>query len=164
MNKNKMIHLVYAAVFLVLILADRITKHLAVIYLKEEDKVLIPDILSLHYLENRGAAWGIFQNAFLLFFVITILVIGVMVFLYIRLPMERKYYFLRFNIVLLAAGAIGNFIDRVLWHYVVDFIYVEWINFPVFNVADCFVCISAVLFAYCLIIKYKDDELIWKKS
>lgn len=164
MNKNKLIHLVYAAVFFVLISVDRITKHLAIVYLKEEDKVLIPDILSFHYLENKGAAWGIFQDAFLLFFVITILVIGMMVFLYIRLPMERKYYFLRFNIVLLTAGAIGNFIDRTVWHYVVDFIYVEWINFPVFNVADCFVCISAVLFAYCLIIKYKDDELIWKKS
>ncbi len=164
MNKNKIIHLVYAAIFFVLILTDRITKHLAVIYLKQEDKVLIPDVLSFHYLENRGAAWGIFQNAFWLFFIITILVIGMMVFLYVRLPMDKKYYFLRFNIVLLTSGAIGNFIDRAVWHYVVDFIYVEWIDFPVFNVADCFVCISAILFAYCLIKKYKDDELIWKKS
>lgn len=161
---NKIVHLVYAVVFLALIAADRITKNLAVIFLKEGDKVLIPDILTFHYLENRGAAWGIFQNAFWLFYIITVLVILVMVFLYVRLPMEKKYHFMRFTIVLLTAGAIGNFIDRAVWHYVVDFIYVEWIHFPVFNVADCFVCISAFLFAYCLIIKYKDDELIWKKS
>ena len=159
-----MIHLFYAAVFFLLLSIDRITKHLAATYLKQGDKVLIPDILSFHYLENRGAAWGIFQNAFWLFFIITILVTGAMLILYIKLPVSKKYHFFRFTIVLLSAGAIGNFIDRAAWRYVIDFIYVEWIRFPVFNVADCFVCISAALLAYCLIIKYKDDDIIWKKS
>lgn len=159
-----MVHLVFAGLFLLLVVADRITKKLAVTYLMKGDKVLIPDVLSLHYLENRGAAWGIFQNAFWLFFIITIAVVGVMVVFYCRIPFGKRYYLLRFTIILLSAGAIGNFLDRALWHYVVDFIYFEWIHFPVFNVADCFVCISAVLLVYCLMFKYKDDEFIWKKE
>ena len=164
MNRNKGIHLVFAALFILLTAADRITKNLASAHLMQGDKVLIPGVLSLHYLENRGAAWGIFQNAFWLFFIITIIVVGIMVIFYARIPFEKKYYLLRFTIIMLTAGAIGNFIDRAVWHYVVDFIYFEWINFPVFNVADCYVCISAVLLVYCLIFKYKDDDFIWKKS
>jgi signal peptidase II len=143
---------------------DRITKKLAMEHLMKEDKVLIPDVLSFHYLENRGAAWGIFQNAFWLFFLITILVVAFMIVFYAKIPFEKQYYLLRFTVILLSAGAVGNFIDRAVWHYVVDFIYFEPINFPVFNVADCFVCISAVLLVYCLIFKYKDDEFLWKKS
>lgn len=158
-----MLHLVYIIIFFLLVSIDRITKHFAAIYLKQGDIVLIPDVLSLHYLENRGAAWGIFQNAFWFFFVITLLVVAAMLYMYVKLPLKRKFHFFRFTIVLLLAGSVGNFIDRAAWRYVVDFIYVEWIDFPVFNVADCFVSISAVLLAYCLIIKYKDDDIIWKK-
>jgi signal peptidase II len=137
---------------------------MAVSHLIKKDIVLIPKILSLHYLENKGAAWGIFQNAFWLFFIITILVVAFMVVFYARIPMMKSYYLLRFTVILLSAGAIGNFIDRAIWHYVVDFIYFEPINFPVFNVADCYVCISAALLVYCLIFKYKDDDFLWKKS
>jgi signal peptidase II len=156
--------MVFAALFVLLLAFDRITKKLAMEYLMAGDRVIIPNVLSLHYLENRGAAWGIFQNAFWLFFIITILVVAFMVFFYARIPFDKRYYLLRFTVILLSAGAIGNFIDRAVWHYVVDFIYFELINFPVFNVADCFVCISAVLLVYCLIFKYKDDDFIWKKS
>lgn len=154
----------YAALFILLIAADRITKNLAVSYLMEGDKSIIPHILTLHYLENSGAAWGVLQNAFILFFIITIVVLGVMVVLYAHIPFEKHYTLLRFSVILLSAGAIGNFIDRAVWHYVVDFIYLECIKFPVFNVADCYVCISAVLLIYCLVFKYKDDNFLWKKS
>ena len=56
-----------------------------------------------------------------------------------------------------AANALGNCIDRFWHHYVVDFIYVSAINFPVFNVADCYVTVAAVLLIYALIFRYKDD-------
>jgi len=64
----------------------------------------------------------------------------------------------------LAAGAIGNFIDRMMWHYVVDFLYIKAINFPVFNVADCYVCVAAVLLIYCLLFRYKEEDFLWKKK
>lgn len=164
-NKNIVVtNLVFSAMFILLLFLDRVTKNWAARTLMKGDLKLIPDILSLHYLENRGAAWGIFQNAFWLFFIITILVVGVMVFFYARVPFTRRYWYIRFTIIFLSAGAIGNFIDRAFWHYVVDFIYVEAINFPVFNVADCYVCISAVLLIHSFLFYYKEEELLWRKK
>lgn len=153
-------NLLFSALFIVLIAIDRFTKKFAVNHLMEGDIEIIPDVLSLHYLENRGAAWGIFQNAFWLFFLITIVVVGIMLFLYARIPFEKHFLYLRFTIILLTAGAIGNFIDRAVWHYVVDFIYFKWINFPVFNVADIYVCISALLLIHCLLFIYKDEKIV----
>ncbi len=155
---------VFSLLFILLVVADRFTKNLAVRHLMKGDVVLIPNVLSLHYLENRGAAWGIFQNAFWLFVIIAVAVTALMTVLYVRMPFERHYWYMRFTIILLLAGAIGNFIDRILQHYVVDFIYFECIHFPVFNVADCYVCISAVLLVYGILFYYKDEELTWKKK
>ena len=157
-------NLIYAAIFILLLISDRITKRLAVQYLMKGDIVIIPDILSLHYLENRGAAWGILQNALWLFVIITVIVVAVMVYIYGKIPFEKKYRYFRFILILMSAGAVGNFIDRIVRHYVVDFIYFECINFPVFNVADCFVCIAAVLLLHSMIFYYKDEDLLWKKK
>lgn len=154
----------FSALLILLVAADRITKELAKTHLVKGDISLIPDILSLHYLENRGAAWGIFQDAFWLFLIITALVCVFLLIFYTRIPFTRHYLFLRFTVILLTSGAVGNLIDRVIWRYVVDFIYFEWIDFPVFNVADCFVCIAAFLFIYCLLFHYKDEEFLWKKK
>lgn len=165
MNKTVIkTNLIFSAVFILFIAIDRICKELAVTYLMKEEIELIPGILSLHYLENRGAAWGILENAFALFLIITILVLIAMLLFYVRLPFTKRYRLLRFTIIMMSAGAVGNFIDRICWRYVVDFIYLKCINFPVFNVADCFVCVAAVLLIYCLLFYYKDDDLSWKKS
>ena len=165
MNKKFLVtNLAFSTIFILFLLLDRITKKWAAVTLPKGDIDIIPDILTLHYLENRGAAWGIFQNAFWLFFIITIVVVGVMVYFYARIPFPRRYWYLRFTIILLSSGAIGNFIDRACWHYVVDFIYVEAINFPVFNVADCYVCIAAALLIHSFLFYYKEEELLWKKK
>ena len=165
MNKKFLVtNLEFSTIFILFLLLDRITKKWAAVTLPKGDIDIIPDILTLHYLENRGAAWGIFQNAFWLFFIITIVVVGVMVYFYARIPFTRRYWYLRFTIILLSSGAIGNFIDRACWHYVVDFIYVEAINFPVFNVADCYVCIAAALLIHSFLFYYKEEELLWKKK
>ena len=145
-NKKQIIHhAVFALVFILLIFGDRITKNFAITSL-------------------RQAAWGIFPNAIWFFAIITIVVLGAMIYFYSRIPVEKKFLLLRFTIILLAAGAIGNFIDRMMWHYVVDFLYIKAINFPVFNVADCYVCVAAVLLIYCLLFRYKEEEFLWKKK
>ena len=61
--------------------------------------------------------------------------------------------------VLLAAGAVGNLIDRMRYSYVVDFLYFKLIDFPVFNVADCYVTVGAVLLAVLILFVYKEEEL-----
>lgn len=157
-------NLIYTAIFIILIVLDRVTKEFAKNTLIKGEIEVVPDVFSLHYLENRGAAWGMLQNATWLFIAITIVVICAMIYFYGRIPFKRKYIFLRISIIMLSAGAIGNFIDRIMWHYVVDFLYFKWINFPVFNVADCYVCISAIMLFYCLLIKYKDEDFFGKRD
>lgn len=165
MNKKIVItNLIYTGVFILLIAFDRLTKQLAVKYLMKQEKEIIPNIFSLHYLENRGAAWGLFQNALWLFIIITIVVLVALLYFYSHLPFEKRYHLLRISIIILSAGAIGNFIDRIVWRYVVDFLYFKLIDFPVFNVADCYVCIAAVLILYCLLFKYKDEDFFGKRN
>ncbi len=153
-------NIIFIIMFVLLTLFDQITKRLAVNHLQDADIPLIQGVLELHYLENRGAAWGMLQNQTWFLVTVPILVLLILIYGYFKLPGEKKYTLLRFSLVLLASGAIGNFIDRLVNRYVVDFIYFSLIDFPVFNVADCYVCISAALILYCVFIKYKDDELL----
>ncbi len=145
--------------FILLTLFDHLTKRWAVLHLAGKDPiVLIKNVFQLRYLENRGAAFGIMQGRAVLFIVITILVLAVIVFLYARIPLERKFRILRVLMVLIAAGAVGNFIDRVSQNYVVDFFYFNLINFPIFNVADTYVTVSIIVLILVIIFKYKDDD------
>lgn len=157
-NLMRKTNIIFFIVFVLLTFIDQISKYMAVRFLKGTDIVLIPDVLELHYLENKGAAWGIMQGQMWILVPITILVLAVIVVAFLWLPPVRKFTLLRLCLILLAAGALGNFIDRIMNQYVVDFIYFSLINFPVFNLADCFVCISATLILYCLLIKYKDED------
>ena len=60
--------------------------------------------------------------------------------------------------VLLVSGALGNVIDRVMHRYVVDFFYFEWIDFPIFNVADIYVVVSCILFLLLIFFYYKEED------
>ena len=76
-NKKQIIHhAVFALVFILLIFGDRITKNFAITSLRQDDITIIPGVFTLHYLENPGAAWGIFPNAIWFFAIITIVVLG----------------------------------------------------------------------------------------
>lgn len=155
---NRKTNIIFFIVFVLLAFIDQISKYMAARILYDHDIVLIPGVLELHYLENKGAAWGILQNQTWLLISITLVVLVVIVVAFLKLPATRQFNLLRFCLVLLAAGALGNFIDRIMNHYVIDFIYFSLINFPVFNIADCFVCISAALILYCILFKYKDED------
>ena len=79
----------------------------------------------------------------------------------------KRFLPLEYNTILLIAGAIGNFIDRIKNNYVVDFLYFELIDFPIFNIADCYVVIATILFALLILFYYKDEELeflTWEKK
>lgn len=154
---------IYFFMLILLVFIDQFTKYQAVYRLKEnEDYILIPNILRFHYLENKGAAWGMLQGHTWLFVLITVIVLIVLVATFIKLPITKRFIPLKIALTFVAAGAIGNFIDRLLNQYVVDFIYFELIDFPIFNVADIYVCISAVFLLYLLIFFYKEEDLSWK--
>lgn len=145
---------------IILIALDQWTKHLAVLRLKGQSPIVLWDgVFELHYLENRGAAFGILQGQKAVFLVCTLLILILIVFFYNRLPAGKRFFMMRLVAVFLAAGAVGNLIDRMRYSYVVDFLYFKLIDFPVFNVADCYVTVGAVLLAVLILFVYKEEEL-----
>ena len=130
---------------------DQLSKYLAVTYLANGTTIeLIPEVFELHYLENRGVAFGMLQDMRWVFIPISLIMMALLIILLVRSPM-RQYGFFRFCCYLCLAGAVGNLIDRALLGYVVDFLYFKLIDFPIFNVADCYVVISTFLFCIYLL-------------
>lgn len=153
---NKIRHLIYV---ILLIVIDQLTKLFAVTKLKDQESIsIIPKVLRLYYHENTGAVWGILSDKTTLLALFSILILCVMIFFYFRIPNEKHYNYLRLIIVFLTAGAIGNLIDRIARKFVVDFIYFELIDFPIFNVADMYVSVSAFCLVLLTIFYYKDDD------
>ena len=105
-----------------LIAADLLTK-LAASKLGSREVVLIPGVLSLSYIENHGAAFGIMQGRQWLLIVISAVIIAAAVVFCIRRIRDTRYRYLRVLTVFLVAGALGNMIDRIMLGYVRDFIY-----------------------------------------
>lgn len=145
---------------ILLVLADQYTKVLAVRHLKnQESLVLIKDVFELHYLENRGMAFGLLQNQRVFFVISTIAALAAAIYFYCIIPKVKRYLPMRICIVFLTAGALGNFIDRVAMGYVVDFFYFSLIDFPIFNVADMYVTVTFVVLVLFIFFYYKEEEL-----
>lgn len=145
--------------FVILVITDQLTKHLAVVRLKNQAAYnLINGILEFNYLENRGAVFGVLQNQKYFFVFVALIFIGVIVFVLIKVPTQKKYYSLNILLVMIAAGAVGNMIDRVRYDYVVDFIYLVCIQFPIFNVADIYVTTATVILVFQILFVYKTND------
>ncbi|MCR5667149.1 MAG: signal peptidase II, partial [Eubacterium sp.] len=115
MKKTKIIG--YICVVL-LILLDQATKIMAVNRLKDQSPfVIIKDVFELSYLENHGAAFGILQEKQFFFYLITIVIVAVVVVIYRKIPSTKRFFLLNGICVLIAAGALGNFIDRARQQY-----------------------------------------------
>ena len=143
-----------------LIAADQATKLLAVARLKDQAPfVLLPGVLELRYLENRGAAFGILQGQKIFLVLFTGLLSALIIYFYFRVPEGKRHLPVRIFLIMLFSGAIGNFIDRCRLDYVIDFIYFKLIDFPIFNVADCYVTIAVILFAIAILFVYKEEEM-----
>ena len=152
-------YMIAALVCVALLFLDQWTKQLAINYLLGGyDITLIPGVLELHYLENTGAAFSIMENKTLFFCIITPVLCAFMIYLYAKLPEKREYNSLRIILIFLVAGAVGNLIDRIWHHYVVDFIYFSLINFPVFNVADIYVVVACFVFLLLVLFYYKEAD------
>lgn len=157
MSKKKVLKGVLLIFLFVLI--DQVTKQLAVTFLKDSSNIsIIKGVFSLQYLENRGAAFGIFQNQTIFLVILTVAVIALLAYGFFKLPDEKHYRPIEYTLILIVSGAIGNFIDRIINHYVIDFFYFELIDFPIFNVADCYVTVSAFLLVLLCIFYYKEED------
>jgi signal peptidase II len=134
----------YFSGFVLLTAADQTAKLLAVKYLPQAGSLpVIGDFLHLSYIENKGAAFSILQNQRIFFIVIAFILLAVC--FYLLLTNRLKTPLGNISLMLIAAGGLGNLIDRLFKGYVVDFIYFKSINFAIFNLADSFVVVGAAL-------------------
>ena len=134
-------------IILILIALDQLSKLAVVRYLAGGGEVaIIPGFFRLLYVENCGAAFGILQEGRPLFIVITVAVIGFLLYGIYRKRDEVRGL-LRVALVLILAGAVGNFIDRLRLHFVVDFLSFRFFghDFAVFNLADSFIVVGTIL-------------------
>ena len=151
----------YIAIFILIVALDQISKYLitASFSLGEGD-CIIRGVLDFRYIENRGAAFGMLQGARVFFIILTVIIFAALIIYLIKAKPSSKLELTALSCI--AGGALGNFIDRAYLGYVRDFIEVKFIDFPVFNVADCFVCIGAGLYILYTFIdlktKNKDDN------
>ena len=134
-----------AAVIAVLaIIADQITKYIVVENIDFKGTVpFIPGFMSFYHTRNTGAAFSMFLDQRWVFMVFSFISMGLIIFILIKEYKRHKLLNIALSMVL--GGGIGNMIDRIRLGYVVDFFKTEFMDFAVFNVADCFITVGAVL-------------------
>ena len=142
------------------IILDQTTKQLVTnLMVRGESIPIIDNFLYLTYHRNAGAAWGIMQGRMMFFYVVTVLVIGGIV-IWLRQLDIKKEKLLAISLALILGGAIGNFIDRIIYQEVIDFVdtFIFGYNFPIFNVADMALCIGVALMAVDAFLDFKETK------
>jgi len=130
---------------LIVFLLDRISKYFIDVLMNPLDSIpIIPGIFHLTYIQNKGAAFGIFQDRILFFVLVTILVLAILIWVQHRYALPNP--FLRSSLGLIMGGAVGNLWDRMLYGYVVDmFDFRVW---PVFNLADSAIVVGVAVLGW----------------
>lgn len=149
-----MIFILIISIFLIIL--DQLSKYFIVgkMSLGQSNEV-INNFFSITSHRNRGAAWGILQDSRYFFLAVTVIFLIILgYYIYKQKDSMTKFDVLTFSLIL--GGALGNFIDRLVRHEVVDFLdfKIFGYDFPIFNLADCYICIG-VLF---LLIKIYREE------
>ena len=144
-----------------IVAADQLTKFLVLTYIPLQTQVeVLPGIVGLTYVRNYGAAFSSFQGQQWLFALIFILFTVLVVWEYRKKAMPFTA-FERWCIAAIYGGGLGNMIDRVRFGYVVDMIETQFIDFPVFNVADCFITCGCITLIVHLVLFNRD---FWKEE
>ena len=131
-----------------IVAADQLTKWLVLENIPLYSQVeAIPGLFHFTYVRNTGAAFSSFEGAMWLFTLIFAALTVAILWEYFKKPLPFKT-FDRWCIAAIYGGGLGNMIDRLRLGYVVDMIEVEFMDFAVFNVADCFItcgCIALIV-------------------
>ncbi len=146
MNKMSKRLGISAAAMLAVLIADRVTKKLAVSALSGGAKTVVPGILGWRYAENTGAAFSALAGSGILLILLTAALIAAAIVWYLRHLKCNRW--LAAGVTLIIAGGLGNLYDRLTLGYVIDFIEVLFVKFAIFNVAD----VAVVCGTICLII------------
>ena len=151
-----MIILLYIILIPLLTVLDQVIKELVIANLKGGNAfTVIPGLLEFKYLENTGAAFGIFQDMTWFFSLATAaIIVIVIVYLYKTKPVHPL---VRTAAIMVISGGLGNLIDRIFRGYVVDFIHALFFDY-IFNFADCLVVVGVIIFIIYTIFIMKDKE------
>ena len=158
MKKKYFLGLSIFTVIIVLI-ADQLTKWFIVAQMTVgESFTVIPNVLAITSHRNNGAAWGILSGHMPFFYIITVVILIALIYFYIK--EAQGHLLMQFSISLLIAGALGNFIDRVLNGEVVDFIDTKIFgyDFPIFNIADSSLTIGVILLIIVLVFSTQREK------
>lgn len=149
---NKQSYWISIPIVLIVVALDQLTKFL----FTDKFYVIIPNIASVFYNENTGAAWSIFQGKVYILAVLSIAFLIALVIFNYHFKEKTKLYMISYGLVV--SGAVGNLIDRVLLGYVRDFVQLNFINFPIFNIADAALTIGMICLSVFLLFVYPKVE------
>lgn len=135
--------IILAMVSILIIMLDQISKLIMI----DKNINILPQVLSFSYTQNTGVAFGLISNNIIFVIIFNIVILGIII-KFLKENNESIDYTVLVSLILILSGGIGNLIDRILRGYVVDFIKFDFINFPIFNVAD----ISITLGIFILVI------------
>ncbi len=148
----------YYILALLIIGVDQLTKYMTVANIDLYEVVnVIPNVLSWMYLRNTGAAWSILEGQMWFFYIVTLVVVVVVV--YYLQKYGRQSGLLALSLSFILAGSIGNVIDRLRFGYVVDMIRLEFIDFPIFNVADMALSVGVALMILYVFLDEKSKKM-----
>ena len=135
--------IIYAIIAIAMIAVDQLVKAWVVAHVAIGGyAALIPGVISITHIKNTGAAWSMFEGQQWFFYIVTVIALAVVVWLW-RDSSHKPLY--RTGLTLITAGALGNFIDRVHQHFVTDMFQLDFVNFPIFNVADMCLTVGVIL-------------------
>jgi lipoprotein signal peptidase len=151
------VQLIYWLLCAILVIGDQglkyyVTSNIAPMSVHE----FIPGILSITHITNTGAAWSMLEGKMMFFYLITIIAVVVLVYLFIKAA--KTEYMYRFALIFLLAGTIGNAIDRFTRHFVVDMFNLDFMNFPIFNLADTYITIGVILIIVSLFVQLAGEK------
>ncbi len=151
MENSKKYRLYFIFISLIIVIADQFTKYIIDLY---QDSLINTDLIfiSLDYVKNYGAAFNLFSGSRVFLSIVSVIISIIL--LFILLGKKNTYTLDLYSYTFILGGTIGNGIDRIAKGYVIDFINLNIINFPVFNIADISINIGFILIIYSFI-KYK---------
>ena len=134
----------YALLLAACIAGDQLLKYWVVRHLEiGQSAAFLPGLVRLTRLHNTGAAWGSFSGSTALLTAVTAVLLVAVAWLVLKKIVRHPLGLCAAMLVL--GGGIGNMIDRICRGYVVDMFDLEFMSYPIFNLADCFVVVGVIL-------------------
>lgn len=150
----------YLAFFIFGVFLDQYSKILAIRHLMNRESFpIVEGIFHLTYVENTGAAFSLLRDKTYVLTLVSLVLMGLVGYFWMKEVRNHPFMLLKLSIIMIMIGGVGNIIDRIRLGYVVDFLDFRLINFPVFNIADCFVVVGVLLYAVSIYVFKQGDIL-----